>query len=72
MIYGYGNADESSNTPLIHCAQHVQQSVNTSIQLPAVLECDPVQMAEVFQQEYILVVGAWLYHRVTVASTIYL
>ena len=44
---------ESSDTPPIHCVQHVQQSVDMSIQLPACLQCDPVQMAEVVQQEYI-------------------
>ena len=48
---------ESSDTPSIHCAQHVQ-FVDMSIQLPAGLQYDPVQMAEVVQQEY--VIGAWL------------
>ena len=67
--------DESSDTPQIHCAQHVQQSVDMSIQLPAGLQCDPVQMAEVlrtFQQVYVLFDGAWLYSRVNVANTVHL
>ena len=38
-----------------HCTQHVQQSVDMSIQLPAGLQCDPVQMPEVVEQEYVLV-----------------
>ena len=46
---------ESSDTPPIHCAQHVQQSVDMSIQLPAGLQCDLVQMVEIVQQEYVLV-----------------
>ena len=32
------------------CTQHVQQSTDMSIQLPAGLQCDPVQMAELRQQ----------------------
>ena len=39
----------------IHCAQHVQISADMSIQLPVGLQCDPVQIAEVVQQEYVLV-----------------
>ena len=38
---------ESSDTPLIHWARHVQQSVDMSIQLPTGLQCNPVQMAEI-------------------------
>ena len=57
--------------PLLKAATHhryiVQQSFNMSIQLPAGLKCDPIQMAEVVQQEYILVRRAWLYPRVNVA-----
>ena len=51
LVYGCGNVPQttakSSNTPVIHCAQHVQQSVDMSIQLSAGLQCNPVQMAEV-------------------------
>ena len=43
-----------------------------SIQLPVGLKCDPVQMAEVVQQEYILVGRARLYPGVNVANTVYL
>ena len=64
--------DESSDTPQIHCAQHVQQSVDMSIQLPAGLQCDPVPMAEVFQHVYVLFDGGWLYSRVNVANTVHL
>ena len=39
----------------IHFAQHVQQTVDISIQLPAGLQCDLVQMAELRQQ----VQAAW-------------
>ena len=39
----------------------MQQSVDMSIQLPSALQYDPVQMAEVVQQEYVLVCRAWLY-----------
>ena len=39
LVYGCGNVPqttaESSDIPLIHSAQHVQQSVVMSIQLPA-------------------------------------
>ena len=62
LVYGCGNVPQttakSSDTPPIHRSQHVQQSVNMSIQLPAGLQFDTVQMAEV-QQEYVLVVGSW-------------
>ena len=75
LVYGHGNAPlttaEISDTP-INYAQHVQQSVNISIQFLAGLQCDPVQMFEVVQQEYILVGGAWLYPRVNGANTVYL
>ena len=40
---------ESRDTPPIHCAQHVQQYVVMSIQLPAGLQCDHIQMAELRQ-----------------------
>ena len=63
---------ESSDTPPIHCAQHVQQSVDMSIHLPTGLQCDPIQMAEVVQQEYVLVGGAQFYRRVNVANTVHL
>ena len=46
LIYGYGNVlqttAKSSDTSPTHCAQHVQQSVDMSIQLPAGLQCNPV------------------------------
>ena len=76
LVYGCGNVPqttiECSNTPPIHYAQHVQQSVDMSIQFPAGLQCDPVQTAGVVQQEYVLIGGAWLYHRVNVANTVHL
>ena len=65
---GVQTTAESSDIPPIHYSQHVQQSVGMSIQLPAGLQCDPVQMAEIVQ----LVDGAWLYPRVNVANTIHL
>ena len=62
LVYRCGNVShtsaETSDTPPIYCALHVQQSVNMSIQLPAGLHCDPFQMAEVVQQKYILIDGA--------------
>ena len=61
---------ESSDTPPIHCAQHVQQSVDISIQLPEGLQYDPIQMTEVVQHEYVLVCWAWLYTRVNVENTV--
>ena len=70
--YSTDNSAESSDTPPIHCALHVQQSVNVSIQLPAYLQCDPVKMAVVVQQEYVLVGWTWLYRRVNVANTVHL
>ena len=76
LIYGRGNVlqttTESSNTLPIHCNQYVQQSVNMSNQLPAGLQCDPIQMAEVIQLEYVLVGGSWLYRSVNVANTVHL
>ena len=42
------------------------------IQLPVGLQCDPVQITEVVQQEYELVGGAWLYSRVNIANTVHL
>ena len=54
LIYRCGNVpqitSESSYTPPIYCTQHVQQFVDMSIQVPAGLQCNPVQMAE-FQQQ---------------------
>ena len=61
---------ECSDTPPIYCTQRVQQSVNMSIQLPADPQWDPVQMAVVVQQEYVLVGGAWLYPRGNVANIV--
>ena len=65
LVYGCGNVPqntvESSDTPPTHCDQHVQQSIDIPTQLPAGLQCDPVQMAEDVQQEYVLVGGAWLH-----------
>ena len=59
LVYLCGNVPqttaESSDTPPIHCAQHVQQSVDMSIRLHAELQCDPVQMAELRQK----VLDAW-------------
>ena len=53
-VYGCGNVPqttaESNDISPIHCAQHVQQSVDMSIQLPAGLQYDPVQTAELRQQ----------------------
>ena len=76
LVYGCGNVPrttaESNNTPPINYAQHVQQSIDMSIQLPTGLQCNPVLMAEVIHQEYILVSGAWLYPRVNVANTVHL
>ena len=73
LVYRCGNVPqtiaESNDIPAIHCAQLVQQSIDMSIQLPAGLQCDPVQMNEVVQQEYVLVGVAWLYHRVNFAFT---
>ena len=63
---------ESSDTSPILCAQHVQQSVHMSIQLLAGLQCEPVQIAEIVKQKYVLVRGALLYSTVNVASTVYL
>ena len=75
-IYRYGNVPqitaESSDTPPIRYAQHVQQSVDMYIQLPADLQCDSVQIAEVVQQDYVPVSGIWLYPRVNVANTVHL
>jgi hypothetical protein len=52
-IYRYGNVPQTtaknSDTPLIH----VQHSVDTYIQLPTSLQCDPFQMDEVVLQGYI-------------------
>ena len=54
LVCGHGNVlqttAERSDTPPIHCTQHVQQSIDMSIQLPADLLCDPIQMAELQEQ----------------------
>ena len=58
LVYGCGNVPqttvESSYATPIHCAQHVHQSIDKSIQLPSDLQCDFVQMTEVVQQEYVI------------------
>ena len=55
LAYEYGNVSQNtadnSNTPPLHCVQNVQQSDDMPIQLPAGLQCDPVQMPEVVQQK---------------------
>ena len=75
-VYGCGNVPQTTaegrDTPPKHCAQHVQQSVDMSMQLPSGLQRDPVQIAEVVQQEYVLFGGAWLYPRVNVVNTVHL
>ena len=62
LVYGCGNVPqttaESSDTSPIHCAQHVQQSVDVSFQFRAGLQCDPIKMAKILQQEYVLGGGA--------------
>ena len=62
LVYECGNVPqtiaESNDAPPIHCAKHVKQSVDMPIQVPAGLQCDPVQMTEVVQQEYVLFGGA--------------
>ena len=61
--------------PLLTAAthhKHVLQSVNMSSQFPAGLQCDPVQMVQVVQQEYVLVDGACLYLRVNIENTVHL
>ena len=54
LVYGCGNVPqttaESSDTSPIHCSQHVQQSVYMSIQLPAGLQCDLVEITELREQ----------------------
>ena len=76
LVYGCRNVPQtiakSNDTPPIDCVQHVQESVDMPIQILSSLECDPFQMAEVVQQEYVLVGGAWLYPRVNVANTVHL
>ena len=71
-VYECGNVRhtslESSDTPPIHCVQHVLKFVNMFIHLPAGLQWDPVQMTEVVQQEYVLVGGSRLYPRVNIAK----
>ena len=52
LVYGHGNVPqttaESSITLSIHCVQHVQQSVDMSIQLPADLQCDLYKWLKLF------------------------
>ena len=47
LVYGRGNVlqttAERSDTPPIHCAQGVQQSVDMSIQLPAGVQWNPLK-----------------------------
>ena len=50
----------------------MQQYVDMSTQLLAGLQYDSVQIPQVFQQEYVLVGGAWLYHSVNVANYVQL
>ena len=68
LVYGRGNIPEttagSSNTPPKHFVQHVQQSADMSIKVPAGLQCYPVQTAEVLRQEYVLF-AAWAARQVT-------
>ena len=76
LVYRCGNVPwttiESSDTAPTHCAQHVQQSVDMSNQLPTGLQCNPNQMAEHVQQEYVFISGAWLHPRVNVANSVHL
>ena len=75
LIHGCGNVPQttdSCDTPPTYCAQHVQKSVDMPIQCSAGLQCDPVQMGEVVQQEYVLVGRTWLYHRVNFTNTVHL
>ena len=71
LVYRCGNVPQTtaeiSNTPRIHCAQHVQQSIDMSIQLPAGLQCHPFKWLKLFNRS-----GAWLYPRVNVANTFHL
>ena len=72
LVYGCGNVPqvttERSDTPSIL----LQQSVDRSTQVSAGLQCDPIQMAEVVQQEYVLVGGSRLYLRVNVGNSVHL
>ena len=62
LVYKCGNVPqttvESSDTPSLHCAQNVKQPVDMSVYLPTDLQCDPAQMAEIVEQEYVLIGGA--------------
>ena len=73
LVYRGGNVPQvtakNTSTPPIYCAQLVKKFVDISIQLPARLQSDPVQMAEVVQREYVLVGGAWLCPRLNVAES---
>ena len=75
LVYKCGNVPqttaESGNTPPIHHAQYMQQSINMSIQLPSGLQCDPVQKAEVVQEKYILIGGTCMYPSVNVANILH-
>ena len=52
LVYGCGNFPQTtakgSVTPPIHCSQHVQQSVDMSIQLPAGLHATPFKWLTLF------------------------
>ena len=60
--------------PLLKTAKHHQYIKPNmfSILLPAGLQYDPIQMAEVVQQEYILIGGIWLCPRLNVANNVHL
>ena len=53
-VYGWGNVPqttaESSDTSPVYCAQHVQQSINMSSQLPTGLQCDPFKWLKLFNR----------------------
>ena len=54
LVYGYGNVPqstaESSVTPLIHCAQHVQQSVDMSINFPQAYNATTFKWLKLFNR----------------------
>ena len=76
LVYENGNVPQTtaeiSDTSSTDFAQLVQQSVDITIQLPACLQCDPVQSAEVLQQEYVLDGGTLVYQRENVVNTVHL
>ena len=71
---------EIFHRPLLKVATHYRHIMpnmcsNLSIcpsSFPTSLQCDPFQMAEVVQQEYVLVGGAWFNPRVNVGNTVHL